>query len=240
MIWFRLAAVSRAARLFPLVPLFLLCASCSDFWVSNSSTASVSLGSGVILKAASSTTAADGESNQLHLYANTVGGTNTEVTGSATWTSSNTAVATVTSNPTPATGTPNGGLVQVVGTSGNVTVTITAKYQGQTATASVLTYTGAIPAVAITIPSGISSGALTPGQVFQLKATASPSLSGVANLDISPYCTWVSSNTSVATVDANGNVTVLSTASVNGTFSITATANFTTTVSSPAVQFTVI
>jgi hypothetical protein len=199
--------------------------------VSDSSTASVSLGSGVILKAASSSTAGDGESNQLHLYANTVGGTSSEVTTSAAWTSSNTAVATVTAS---------GGLVQVVGTSGNVTVTITAKYNGQTATATVLTYTGAIPAVAITIPSGISSGSLTPGQVFQLQATASPSLSGVANANISPYVTWISSNTSVATVDVNGNVTVLSTASINGTFTITATANFTTVVSSPALQFTVI
>jgi len=233
MVWMR-----RAARLLPLIPLFLLCASCGDFWVSDSSTASVSLGSGVILKAASSTTAGDGDTDQLHLYATTVGGTNTEVTTSATWTSSNTAVATVGTSGTTPTTTP--GLVQVVGTSGNVTVTITTKYTGQTATATVLTYTGAIPAVAITIPSGVSSGALSPGQVFQLQATASPSLSGVANANISPYVTWVSSNTSVATVDTNGNVTVLSTASVNGTFTITANANFTTVVSSPAVQFTVL
>ena len=141
MVWMR-----RAARLLPLIPLFLLCASCGDFWVSDSSTASVSLGSGVILKAASSTTAGDGDTDQLHLYATTVGGTNTEVTTSATWTSSNTAVATVGTSGTTPTTTP--GLVQVVGTSGNVTVTITAKYTGQTATATVLTYTGAIPAVA--------------------------------------------------------------------------------------------
>jgi len=234
MIWMR-----RAVRLLPLIPLFLLSVSCGDFWVSNGSTASVSLGAGVILKAATSTTA--GDTNQLHLFATTVGGTNTEVTGSATWTSGNPAVATVGS-PDVANTTP--GLVTVVGTSGNVTVVITAKYQGQTATANVLTYTGAIPtSLAITLPSGISSGSLTPGQVFQLHATATPSLSGVANQDVSSYVTWTSSNTANATVDVNGNVSVLSTASVGGTFSISATTAISgTTVSSPSpgVQFTVI
>jgi hypothetical protein len=227
MVWMR-----RAARLLPLVSLFLLCASCSDFWVSNSSTASVSLGSGVILKAASSATAGDGDSDQLHLYANTVGGTTSEVTTSATWTSSNPAVATVTAN---------GGLVQVVGTSGNVTVTITATYSGQTATATVLTYTGATP-TALNALGGIptNSGTLSLGQTFQL--TASANLNGNSAQDITSYVTWVSSNTNAATVSSTGLVTVSSnSAEALAQFTITANASFaTTTVPSPAASFTVI
>lgn len=231
--------VRRAIRLLPVVALFLLCASCSGFFVSNSSISSISLGPGAILKAATSTT--PGDTDQLQLNGTTVGGTTTDVTASATWTSSNPAVATVGTPDTKGT-TP--GLVTVVGTSGNATVTITATYGGQTATSNVLTYTGAVPtSLTITIPSGISSGSLTPGQVFQLQAAATPSLSGVASQNVSSYVTWTSSNTSEATVDVNGNVTVLSTASVGGTFSISATTTISgTTVSSPnpGVQFTVI
>jgi hypothetical protein len=231
----------RAVRLLPLIPLFLLCASCSDFWVSNSSTASVTLGPGVILKAAVGTT--PGDTNQFHLYANTVGGTTTDITSSATWTSSNSAVATVgTSGTTPAT-TP--GLVTVVGTSGNITVVITATYGGQTATANVLTYTGAPPTSLTLAGSGGAAipASVTPGQVFQLAAGATPSLNGTANFNVSSYVTWTSSNTSVATVDVNGNVSVLSTAPTTGTVTFTITAATTisgTTVSSPGVQFTVL
>ena len=101
-----------------------------------------------------------------------------------TWTSSNTSVATVS----------NGTVTAV----GKGTATITAKAGDKTETCS----------VTVTVPvSGVSldktSVTLTKGSTQTLVATVTPS--DASNTNVS----WKSSNTSVATVDANGKITAV-------------------------------
>jgi hypothetical protein len=228
MTWSRRPAL--IARLLPLLAICVLCVSCSDFWVSNSSTAGVTVTpASEILKVA----AADGtggDTATLAASAKTVGGTSTDETSAAVWTSSAPAVVTVSA-----------GKLTVVGTTADSTAVITATFGGQNATCSVLTYTGTAPTAlnSIVIPSGVSTGSLTPGQTFQLEISAN--ISGNSTRDVTPYVTWVSSNTSAATVSTTGAVSVLSTATAGAQFTITATANFAgSSVSSPALQFSVI
>ncbi len=232
--WFRRATVRRLACLLPLIALIAFCASCSDFWVSNSSTGSVTVTpSALILKAATGG-GTPGDTYQLSASAQDVGGDPpTDVTSNSatTWNGGNSNV------------TVSGGKITVIGTTADQTASITATYGGQTSgTCNVLTYTGSAPTTLNSIvisTSGISSGSLTPGQTFQLAVSAS--LSGNANHDVTPYVTWLSSNTSAATVSATGLVTVLSTATAGTQFTITATAQFASaTASSPAIQFSVI
>ena len=205
MIWLR-----RATRLLPVFPLIIFCLSCSDFWVSESSTQSISVTpTSMILKAASSSTAGDKES--ITATALTVGGANQDVTSTANWSSDNSAI------------TVSKGTVTVVGTSGNVGVNVTASEGGQSATCSILTYTGAAPtALTVTYPTTINPASVSTGvYAFVAKAT----INGITNQVITPYVTWGSSNTSAATVNSKGQVTVLTTAVAGTTFTITATAN---------------
>lgn len=228
---FGCVAFRRASRLLPLIPMIVLCASCSDFWVSNSSTGSVTVSpTALILKAATTATPpAVGDSAQITASGTTVGGTTTDETSAATWTSSNNSAVTVTA-----------GKVSAVGTTAGLTSVITATFGGQSATANILTYTGTAPSALNSI-GGIpsNSGQLTLGQTFQLAVSAN--ISGNVPQDVSSYVTWVSSNTSVATVSSTGLVTVLSNATALAQFTITATANFAgTSVPSPGVTFTVV
>jgi trimeric autotransporter adhesin len=227
MTWFGRVAFRRVARLLPLIPMIVLCASCSDFWVSNSSTGSITVTpTALILKAATATVA--GDSSQISASATTVGGTTTDETSAATWTSSNNSAVTVTA-----------GKVTVVGLTAGLTSVITATFGGQSATTKVLTYTGTAP-TALNAIGGIpaNSGQLTPGQTFQL--TASANISGSATQDVSSFVTWVSSNTTAATVSSTGLVTVLGNVTTGAAFTITATANFAgASVSSPGASFIV-
>lgn len=224
---------SRLVRLLPLLPVFLLCASCSDFFVSNSSIATLSVTpTAVILKAAGPGTPPNpaGDTFTLSASATTVGGTPTDETAAAIWKSSNAAVVTA-----------NAGVLTTVATTADQTATITATFGGQSGTSNVLTYILTTPTSlnSIAVPTGVNTGSVTPGQTFQL--TVSASLSGNATHDLTQFVTWVSSNTSVATVSTTGVVTVLNTATAGGSFTITANANFAgSTVASPPLQFTVI
>ena len=119
---------------------------------------------------------------------------------SVTWSSSNTAVATVSST----------GLVTAVS---NGTATITAKAadgSNKTATCAV-TVNISVPVTGITLNQTTAS-LTSRGQTLQLTATVTPE--NATNKSV----TWSSSNTAVATVDANGLVTAVS----SGTATITA------------------
>src|SRR5476651_1428233 len=124
----------RLVCLLPLLPVFLLCTSCSDFFVSNSSTATISVTpTAVILKAAGPGTPPNpaGDTFTLSASATTVGGTTTDETSVATWQSSNAAAVTA-----------NAGQLSAVTTVADQTATITATFGGQSGTSNVLTYTG--------------------------------------------------------------------------------------------------
>jgi uncharacterized protein YjdB len=119
-----------------------------------------------------------------------------------TWTSSNTAVATVDAN----------GRVTAVSPG---TATITATSEGRTGT-STITVVAPPPAPVATVAVTPSTGTLDPGGTLQLTATPRDA---AGNVLTGRTVTWTSSNTSVATVDANGRVTAVG----PGTATITAT-----------------
>jgi hypothetical protein len=222
--------IRRTLTLFAVLPLIVLCAGCADFWVSDSSIQSVTVSpTALILKAAQTgPPAVAGDSASISATATTVGGSS--VTTGFTWTSSDTTDFTVTS----------AGSVTAIGTAADKTATITATNGGQSATCAILSYTGTTP-TALNSIGGIpaASGQLSPGQTFQL--TASANLSGNSSHDVTSYVSWVSSNTSAATVSTSGLVTVLSTATAAAQFTITATATISgTSISSPAASFTVL
>lgn len=114
-----------------------------------------------------------------------------------TWSSSNTAVATVNSS----------GLVTAVG-NGTANITVTTVSGGRTATCKV---TVSIAPTSVSLDK--TSATLKEGASLTLKATVSPS--NAANKNV----TWKSDNTNIATVDVNGKVTAVS----SGTATITVT-----------------
>ena len=116
-----------------------------------------------------------------------------------TWSSSNTAVATVDAN----------GKVTAKAV-GSVTITATAN-NGKSGSATVKVNPIEVTSVTVT-PANTE---LTIGGTAQLTATVAPANATVKTV------TWSSSDTSIATVDADGNVT----AKAVGTVTITATAN---------------
>jgi hypothetical protein len=203
----------RVMCLLPVLPLILLCTSCDGFFVSESSIQSVTVSpAAVILKAGAS----PADTYTLSSTSLTVGGTTTTDTTTAKWTSSNTAVVTSAAD----------GVITAASTAGgNQTATITATDGGQSGTCKVLTYTGTAPtSLSLSYPAGDATPAV--GAIFAVTATVTTVFNGVTDFNLSPYVTWTSSSTSVATVDVNGNVTVLSTATVGAQFTITATATF--------------
>ena len=122
---------------------------------------------------------------------------------SVTWTSSNTSVATVDAN----------GRVTSVA---NGTATITAKTNDGSNLSATCKVTVDIPIIATDISLDKTSLTFTAkNQTAALTATVLPS--NTTNKSV----TWTSSNTSVATVDANGKVTAVA----NGTATITAKTN---------------
>ncbi len=125
------------------------------------------------------------------------GATNQNVT----WSSSNTAVATVNSS----------GTVMGVG-AGTATITVTTVDGGYTATCVV---TVTVPVTGVTLTP--STLLLDRSATYALVKTIAPSDATNQNV------TWASSNTAVATVDANGVVSVKSTAALGGTTTITVT-----------------
>ncbi|CAM4276335.1 Ig-like domain-containing protein [Paenibacillus tarimensis] len=144
---------------------------------------------------------------QLKVWANISGGTTTtrDVTGDATWTSSNSSVVKVTK-----------GLLTPAG-EGSATVTV--KYQ--TAAAISLQVKVLYQYDKVEIRSGGS--VLTNEQHVKLGETLSLNLSayqGSTSTDVTADAAWSSSSSSVATVDADGDVTLLAagTAVITGSY----------------------
>lgn len=213
----------RVTYVLPALALFMLAASCNGFFVSPSSIQTVTLSESAVLLKADAATA---DTYTLSALATDVNNDPaTDVTSTATWTSSNTTVASVAS----------GVITAGSNTAANQTATITAKDSGVSGTANILTYTGTAPtgtsAITIVIPTGITLN-VTPGETFQLTATAD--LSGNATLNVSKYVSWTSNNSAIATVSTSGTVTVLSTAVAGDNFTITATANLGTAATGTA------
>lgn len=214
--------VRRLLTLLAALPLIVFCAGCSDFWVSEKSIQSVTVSPiSVILKV-------DGTSPDTYTLASTsltVGGTTSTDTATAKWTSSNANLVTAAS----------GGVIKTAsGASGNQTATITATDGGQSGTCTVLTYTGTAPtSLTLSFPSGTPAV----GAGFQVKASGS--LNSNSNFDFTPYVTWTSNASSIATVSKSGFVNVLSTATVGSTFTITATATFSSGTATGTYTFTV-
>ena len=108
-----------------------------------------------------------------------------------TWTSSNTAVATVDAN----------GKVTAVAP-GTAVIVVTTKDGGKTASCTVTVSSTTVPVESITLDK--TSLSLAEGETATILATVSPD--NATNKAVN----WTSSNTAVATVDANGNVTAVS------------------------------
>jgi len=103
-------------------------------------------------------------------------------------------------------------------------------------TCNVLTYTGSAPSsLTLGFPAGESTPALGAG--FQV--TAAGALNGNSNFNFTPYVTWSTNASSIATVSSSGYVNVLSTATVGSTFQITATATFSGATVTGSYTFTV-
>ncbi len=135
-----------------------------------------------------------GTTQQLNATIAPANATNQNVT----WTSSNTAVATVNSS----------GLVTAVAT-GTATITVKTADGNKTATSAITV--SAIPVSSVAVSP--TSASLYTGNAQQLTATVSPTNATNKNV------TWSSSNTSVATVNSSGLVTAVAA----GTATITAT-----------------
>lgn len=208
--WFRREALRRFVCLLPLLTLIVFCSSCSDFFVSESSIQSVTISpSAVLLKSGS--TPPDSYT-ALSSTSTTAGGTQANDTTTATWKSSNTSIVSVSSSG-----------VLTAGSAADGNTTVTATDSGVVSNnCAVILYTGTAPATLSVVASGISFAA---GTTFQVIASAT--FPGDTSLSVSgaltPYVTWTSSDTTIATVSSTGLVTVVSAAAP---FTITATATF--------------
>jgi hypothetical protein len=199
--------------LLPILPLFILCGSCDGFFVSESSIQSVTVSPTAILIEA----APSGDTFTLVSTAMSVGGTQTDDTATATWSSSPANVVTVAA-----------GLVTATATTANQTTAVTSKDSGVTSNpCNVLTYTGTISTVTIATPNGTS---IAPGSSLQLAA----SYNSLTTPNIASFVTWTPSDSTVATVNANGLVTLVGTPTVVS-FTVTATANLGTAATTRTV-----
>ena len=146
-----------------------------------------------------SLTLTEGSTSQLTATVEPNNATNRNVT----WSSSNSKVATVDGN----------GKV-TAHKAGTATITVTTADGDKTAECKVTVEAGGAPAVKVdSVSLNQTSMNLTAGSTGQLKATISPSNATNQNV------TWSSGNTSVATVDASGNVKAIQA----GTTTITVT-----------------
>ncbi len=197
----------RAALIAPAICLCFLIASCDDFFVSERSIQSVKATPPAIILMAAPTAGTNGDTFTLTSTATTVGGTQTNDTATATWSSSDSSIVTAAA----------GGVVTAVTTTGGQSADVTAKDGGVTSNkVKVFVYTGSVP-TSINLTG--TSGTVSPGS-YQLKITL-----GSGGQDVTNFVEWTSSNTSVATVSSTGVVTVLTSATAGATATITATAH---------------
>jgi hypothetical protein len=181
-----------------------LAAGCRGFFVNPTLTS--------VVVAPTSVSLIEGQTQQINATGNYNDGSTKNLTGSASWTTSDAAVAAVS----------KGGLVTAAATISNPpgSATITATSGTLTATSTITVNTG--PLTAITINTTTPNPAA--GQTVTF--TALGTFTGSAQQqDITTQVTWTSNNTAVIATIANGSGAVLSTATSGATTNVTATLN---------------
>jgi len=163
---------------------------CGDFFVSAGSTDHVTLSATALVLSSNSGVGSGVESKKLTATAVTVGGTSTDVSSTATWSSSSPAIATVDST----------GTVTAVAAG---TATISAKSGGATGKATVIVVASSVGAFNVT-PTSVTLHTTTGPTTQQLAAIVTL---GGGTVDVSKYATWSSDTTTVATVNSVGLVT---------------------------------
>lgn len=189
---------------FAALSLLSLAAGCKGFFVNPTLTS--------MTVAPTSASLIEGGTQQINATGNFNDGSTKDLTGSASWTSSATDVATVS----------KGGLVTAATTIATPpgTATITATSGTITASSTVTVNTGPLTAIAINTTTPNPAAGQT--VVF----TALGTFSGSAQQqDITNQVTWSSNNTAVITTITNGSGAVLSTATSGSTTNVTATLN---------------
>jgi len=189
---------------FTALSLLSLAAGCKGFFVNPTLTS--------ITVAPTSASLIEGGTQQINATGNFNDGSTKDLTGSASWTSSATDVATVS----------KGGLVTAATTIATPpgTATITATSGTITASSTITVNTGPLTAIAINTTTPNPAAGQT--VVF----TALGTFTGSAQQqDITNQVTWTSSNTAVITTITNGSGAVLSTATSGSTTNVTATLN---------------
>jgi len=198
---------NRKARLAAAFATFLMLSltpGCRGFFVNPTLTA--------LAVAATSVSLIQGQTRQLAATGTFDDGSTKDLTGSANWTTSDAAVATVSKS----------GLVTAAATISNPpgTATITATSSTFSATSTITVNTG--PLTAITI----STTTPNPAAGQTVTFTAMGTFTGSATQqDITDQVTWSSSNSAVITTITNGSGAVLSTATSGATTTVTATLN---------------
>jgi hypothetical protein len=204
---FTMPSLNRNPRIlatFAALSLLSLAVGCKGFFVNPTLTS--------ITVAPTSASIIQGGTQQINATGNFNDGSTKDLTGSASWTSSATDVATVS----------KGGLVTAAATIANPpgTATITATSGTITASSTITVNTG--PLTAITIATTTPNPAAGQTVVF----TAMGTFSGSAQQqDITNQVTWSSSNTAVIATISSGSGAVQSTATSGATTNVTASLN---------------
>jgi hypothetical protein len=204
---FTMPSLKRNLRIlatFAALSLLSLAAGCRGFFVNPTLTS--------ITVAPTSASIIQGGTQQINATGNFNDGSTKDLTGTASWTSSATDVATVS----------KGGLVTAAASIANPpgTATITATSGTITASSTITVNTG--PLTAITISTTTPNPAAGQTVVF----TAMGTFSGSAQQqDITNLVTWSSSNTAVIATISSGSGAVLSTATSGAKTDVTATLN---------------
>jgi len=195
--------MNRLRLLILTIVVILALSACDDFFPSKSSVDRVTLTpTSVFMKI--------GDTQQFTASALTVGGTATDVTGTATWSSSNDGVASVSPDTR--------GLVTANGpTTGLGSATITASSGGASGSTTVTVSSGTLTSITV----GPTNPVLTPGADLQLTADGN---FGSTTQRITNLVTWTTSDPNIATVSSSGLARAVAT---TGQVTFTATANIT-------------
>src|SRR4029077_13463983 len=202
--FFTMPCLKRNLRIlatFAALSLLALAAGCRGFFVNPTLTS--------ITVAPTSASIIQGGTQQINATGNYNDGSTKDLTGSATWPPSASAVATVS----------KGGLVTAASTISNPpgTATITATSGTITASSTITVNTGPLTAIAI------STTTPNPAAGQTVVFTALGTFTGSAQQqDITNLVSWTSNNTAVIATITNGSGAVLSTATSGATTNVTA------------------